>query len=453
MMGLLPIGLMSCSEDKEKNPIIYGGSSNADPLAAVQEAWDKIENELDDRQAALVLMTTPGAPELNATALQQAVDATLPGTTKVWGLTSAYQVVFGTEPDATIGIFTPEGLLPSGVGFMALAYKDMKAGIGSMAPESADVKILDTKENGQTVIKAAIADAGMTEQDKPKVVFIVSCSSTPLFEILKGITEVVGSDVPVIGGRSAGIHSFLAGFQYEYQFTRSRASEDDLVVAVAYGDFKVASYWGYGHDEYPEKSGVLGNVVSTANGARIGTIDDRPCAEVYAEWLDNNELITTAYENAMAEDVNKGFGAEIWTRNAFKVSEGDTGAFITISATQTTPDGTCATCCSTVEEGATASLLSVTAAGANGIFGKMIDQARRSENMAKDDVAGAFLVACESLLAGYPEFGSQVLGPIQSNIGADKPILGFLGSSEVGYTKEHGARHLSFSAAATVFSK
>lgn len=167
----------------------------------------------------------------NADALVKALDAKLPAKAKLWGLTAG---------NAT-GMFDAGGSKMKGLGLLGLAYPNMTVGIGSAT-------YADAEQAGRDAINAALSDAGKTAQDKPNVILVAGPAGKYEHNVIRGIGSVVGADVPVVGGNATGIRG---GELIRYQLTRKAATQDQLLVAALYGDFRIAglqqNLWAFEH--------------------------------------------------------------------------------------------------------------------------------------------------------------------------------------------------------------
>ncbi|MHC1600020.1 MAG: FIST N-terminal domain-containing protein [Candidatus Methanospirareceae archaeon] len=94
-------------------------------------------------------------------------------------------------------------------------------------------------------------------------------------EILAGIEEVTGKDVPVFGG-SSGDNDITGKWK---QFANERVYSNGISLTAIYTDLKVgwALEAGYKRSEYR-------GTITKAEGRTIYEIDNQPAAEVYNYW-------------------------------------------------------------------------------------------------------------------------------------------------------------------------
>lgn len=121
---------------------------------------------------------------------------------------------------------------------------------------------------------AAIANAGR-QAESPALIW---CMQAPGFEeqIIRGIQQVVGDQVPILGG-SAADDDVTGRWN---QFDGQQLGHKLLVIAVLYPSAQISSYFssGYSADKF---SGT----VTAVQGRRILELDQQPALQVYNHWL------------------------------------------------------------------------------------------------------------------------------------------------------------------------
>lgn len=190
------------------------------------------------------------------------------------------------EPEAKVhgitsgrAVMTPEGYHVGKVGSIAVLLVGEKAGIRFGVGGVDGIEPSDLRAQGVEAIRRTLADAGMPTDRKPDM--ILYCGQSYYggeMNILAGIAEVVGKDVPVVGGNARD--NTLTG---EWrQFTRTKMYSRGLVLAALYTDRKIG--WAF---ESGFRLTETGGVVTRANpeGSLLYEIDGRPALDVYNEWL------------------------------------------------------------------------------------------------------------------------------------------------------------------------
>ena len=182
---------------------------------------------------------------------------------------------------SSMGVMTEQGFHSQdghGMGLLAIHDRTGSYGVahGELSPETAigQGKLASTIETiAEDTLREALLDA-KRPGELPALVFI---TQPPGAEeaILRGIENLLGGDVPVVGGSSAD--NTVSGDWL--QFHGSRRMQNGLVVSVLFPeeDPLVAFRSGY---EPVEQSGI----VTKADARTLYEIDGEPAAEVYDRW-------------------------------------------------------------------------------------------------------------------------------------------------------------------------
>ncbi len=128
-------------------------------------------------------------------------------------------------------------------------------------------------EAGREATLAALAQAGRSGE-APDIVWLTPVSGHEE-AILAGIRQVVGPDVPIVGGTAAD--DTMGG--HWSVFCRQKASHNGVVVSVLFPSEPVLGVY---EDAYVPR-GASGRVTAS-EGRRILQIDGRPALDVYSEW-------------------------------------------------------------------------------------------------------------------------------------------------------------------------
>lgn len=238
-----------------------GWSTQDDPQLAVTEAIAAAKAKLAGRQPRYAYVASTSG--YDHTKIMAALKDNLASDVKIHGLTSA------------LGVMTNEGLHMGNVGAVAVllvASPDITFGVSGI---EMDVKA--TRETAKTVLLEAIKDAGKTAKDKPDMIIV---NGPPRrgddMEMLDGIADIVGKEVPVIGG-TAGNETNDPTWR---QFVRDTVYTNGLIITTIYTDRKVG--WDF-------QSGFRitdkGGKVTKSQGKIIYEIDGRPALDVYSEWV------------------------------------------------------------------------------------------------------------------------------------------------------------------------
>ena len=233
-----------------------GWSDNNDEGKAVEEAVSSVETQLEGKSPDFaVLFSTVGYDS----------DKVL---SEVRRLLPDVQIYGGTS---CLAVQTREGFHAGEKGSLALlavATKNITFGVGGVSIDD----FPSAREAGKAAIQAAIDAAG--EKGVPKLVLITG-SVGHEEELLAGIEDVIGKDVPVLGG-SAGDNDISGEWK---QFANGNVYSNGISLTAIYTDLSIG--WAFeGGYLRSENRGTI----TRAEGRIIYEIDNRPAAEVYNEW-------------------------------------------------------------------------------------------------------------------------------------------------------------------------
>lgn len=168
-----------------------------------------------------------------------------------------------------LGVMTEEGFHAAdgvGLGLFGLCDPAGRYGVGAVETER------DPRAAGAAAAREAIAAARC--DGSPKLIWL-TCAPGFEEEVVQGIEDTVGSDVPIVGG-SAADNTVEGHWQ---QFANDQVYTDGVVVTAMSPLTNV--HWAFRSGYYAtQQSGT----VTDASGRTILTIDNRPAAEVYNEW-------------------------------------------------------------------------------------------------------------------------------------------------------------------------
>ena len=240
-----------------------GWSDNNTENNAVAEAVSSVRAQLGGKSPEVaILFSTVG---YDSDRVLSEVRRLLPGV-QVYGGTSC------------LAVQTREGFHAGEKGSLALlavAAEDITFGVGGVSIDD----FPSAKEAGKAAIQAAIDAAG--EEGTPKLVLMTG-SVGHEEELLAGIEEVIGKDVPVLGG-SAGDNTITGEWK---QFANEHVYSNGISLAVIYTDLKVG--WAY-EAGYLRSEGR--GTITRAEGRTIYEIDTRPAAVVYNEWTGGTVVV------------------------------------------------------------------------------------------------------------------------------------------------------------------
>ncbi|OHC72739.1 MAG: hypothetical protein A3H93_16725 [Rhodocyclales bacterium RIFCSPLOWO2_02_FULL_63_24] len=222
--------------------------------AAFDQAMTRLHDRMGGYPGYLLVYFTESYP---AEELHAAL-AMLPPSVKVQGCSSC------------LGVMTEEGMhAEDGRALGLLGIRDELGAYGVGAAALAG----DPRAAARAALEAALADSGRPGE-LPDIVWL---NAAPGHEeaVLQGVCDVVGRNVPVLGG-SAGDNHVAGAWRL---LTRQGAAGDAVVVSVMMPALHVSSSFQSGY--LPTTSS---GIVTSATGRIVHAIDGRPAAAVYREW-------------------------------------------------------------------------------------------------------------------------------------------------------------------------
>jgi len=155
------------------------------------------------------------------------------------------------------------------LGLMAISSPKIIFGVGGADIE----KSRSAKEAGRQAILSAIKNARQ-QGKKPKIVLITGGVGNEE-EVISGIEEVIGREVPILGGSAAD--NDISGKWKE--FANNQVFSNGVSLAAIFTDLKVSSVYEAGYLVSKEKG-----IITKAEGRTIYEINNQPAAEVYNQW-------------------------------------------------------------------------------------------------------------------------------------------------------------------------
>jgi len=196
----------------------------------------------------------------------------------------------------TAGEFTNERVTQGGCAVMVLGSDYIHVGIGVEATVSKDPRTA-----GKKAVLQALRDVKLDQYIDPYVQYLTVKKKNPEElvrirpygimtlmpgatmnnlghedEVLQGIIDIVGPDIPITGG-SAGDD---AQFKQTYQFVNGKTYTDAVITIVYVSNLKI----GYSIQHGYKPTGKIASVTE-ADGKIVKTLNGKPAAEVYAEML------------------------------------------------------------------------------------------------------------------------------------------------------------------------
>jgi hypothetical protein len=394
--------------------IATASSTLADPGAAFDTAYERLRSQLGDDPTLVLVFHTDAYP---AEALQAATKA-LPTSVQVHGASVCR------------GVMTEEGFHGEdgrALGLWGLSDLTASVGVG-MAPFEDDAQAA-----GIRALQQALSRAGRPGES-PDLVWI---TASPGFEeqILRGIQDVLGATVPVVGG-SAADNGALGRWSL---FTRDERLSTGVAVTVIYTAFDTASSFQSGYSP----TGLHGRITE-AHGRTLVSIDGRPAAQVYNEWTDG--LIAGA--------LNGGLILPITSLSPFGRIAGKVGRMACYKLShphEVLPDGALSLF-TEVEVGEDLVLMSGSARTLLTRAARVTEAALEFERVQREDVLGGLVVFCAGCMLTVQGQMPKVADGLKKAFG-DKPFFAAFTFGEQGCVAGRQSIHGNLMISSLVFSR
>jgi hypothetical protein len=383
----------------------YGKSTNFNPRLAVDEAVDEAMKQMgNDLPQYAYFFTTI---DYDANIVINELNAKFNSKVKLHGLTSCAAVM------------TKDGYHQGTKGSLALILIDsanIQFGISYTKCDSVETAI----EAGQNAIKQAIRDANKKEGEIPQFV-ILNASPGIEEKIIEGIQNVVGNEVPIVGGSCAD-NTIEGNWNL---FCQDTYFSNGVVVTVGYSKLKIGYEFQNGY-----KLGNKDGIITKAEGRRIYEINHRPAGLVYNEWTDG--AISSQIENG---------GNILGVSTFYPLSRicgkrGLPDAYLLSHPSYVTQGGLCLDLFTEVNAGEKIHLMT----------GTKVDLLRGTGSVMKyifknnTNIAGSIIIFCGGCMLGIGDKMPEVVDSINQYIGKGIFIGGFT-FGEQGYLANKTSKH------------
>ncbi len=389
-------------------------STHTDAHAAFDTAYERLRSRLGDDPTLLLAFHTDAYP---AEALL-AASKQLPPSVQVHGSS-----VCG-------GVMTEEGFHAEdgrALGLWGIVDPMASVGIG-MAPLSGDAELAAVQ-----ALREALARAGRPGES-PDLVW-VSASPGREEKILRGIQEVLGGMVPVIGG-SAADNDARGRWSL---FTREATLSTGIAVTVIYTALNSASSFQSGYSP----TGLHG-LITEASGRTLISIAGRPAAQVYNEWTDG--LVTGALDGGTIMPITS---LSPLGRVAGKVGR---MAYYKLSHPHEVLPGGALSLFTEVEVGEQLVLMSGSTRSLLTRAARVTDAALEFERVQRDDILGGLVVYCAGCMLTVRPQMSKVVEGLNKSFNR-KPFLGAFTFGEQGCVVGRQSVHGNLMISSLVFSR
>lgn len=383
--------------------IATGASAAPDAARAVEEAWAKMIAKVP--APSLVVVASTVGYDLRA--VHEALGRRA-GDVPFMGGTSCG------------GVMTDEGFFGEGGRGLALfGIADPGGDYGVGAAPLGD----DPRAAARRAVEGALAAAGC-EGQLPHAVWMIT---TPGGEeaVVQGIVDVVGEDVPLVGGSAAD--NDLSGVWR--QITRDGVLEGHVCVAVLFPSVDVTASFHSGYDPTAQAG-----TVTRASGRTVQEIDGCPAAQVYDGWTRG------AITSVLAEG-----GGEVLSRTTlhplgrFVREVRGVPYFILSHPERATPDGGLGLF-TDVAEGDRLVSMAGSVDGLVARAGNVVRSALTTSGLTPADARGALVIFCGGCFLTVRDRVREVHANIRREIGGI-PFLTLFTFGEQGRIIDVGNRH------------
>ncbi|MCP4141797.1 MAG: hypothetical protein GY755_16240 [Chloroflexi bacterium] len=387
-------------------------SINKNTNKAIDQAYQQLENELG-AQPSLIIAYTSVIHESNLvleSLKKNAPHSLLHGGTSCQGAM--------TEE----GFHSKDGI---GLGLLGIHDPEGSYGIGLSNIEG------DGRAAGARAIQEAIQNAGRAGEP-PDLVWL---NSAPGLEedILLGIQDIIGENVPVAGGSTAD--NTVSGEWY--QFTHQDISQDAVVVSAMYPSVKthLAFHSGYSPTQHRGE-------VTKAEHRTLYEIDGRPAAQVYNEWTEG--VVQDALEGG-----NVLLSTTLTPLGRMVGAVGEMPYYQLSHPESVTPEGGLSLF-SEIEVGQEIFLMKGTQESLVSRAGRTARSALRTERISSRQISGALVVYCAGCMLTVQEQMPEVAEEIRTALGGN-PFLGIFTFGEQGCFIRGENRHGNLMISVVVF--
>ncbi len=381
-------------------------------LTSAENAQTQLEAWMQSKSSAPNFV----ALHQSVTTLDFGLNAALPGPTMLHGATSCLGVMGRQGP-----------MIENGAG--AFAIWDPKGDYGTAMAEIED--------DPRKAAAAATADALLAADRPGEAPDLIWISASPGSEelILAGVEDVVGQNVPILGG-SAADNSVSGEWRV---FDRTRTLANGVIVSVLFPSTPLSFAY---HNGYAPT--LLTGTVTAASGRLLQEIDGRPAADVYREWIGPGAIPEDVTETTpiLSESTLTPLGQ-------YLESVGDVPYYLLAHPAGLTTDGALELFAD-VSVGDQLTLMTGSPDQLTQRAGKVAALAAQSANMTPDKIAGALMVYCGGCMLAVQDRLSDVTDGVADAL-PGVPYLGIYTFGEQGVVLDGRNRHGNLMISAVVF--
>lgn len=311
------------------------------------------------------------------------------------------------------GVLTQEGFISAdGRAMASFAILDEDSDFGVSLVE----KTADSRADGINSVQQAIDDAGRTGE-LPSAIWLIP-SPGEEEEILEGIKEEIGGDIPLIGGSSAD--NTIEGNWY--QFSHDNITQNGIaMVAIFRDDHLLTASFHSGYDVSKHK----GVITSQSSERIIEQIDGKPAAEVYNEWT----------QGAIKNELENG-GHILSASNLFPIGRlvGNISGveYYRLSHPETVTESKGLSLFTNIEEGQEIICMQGTVENLTARAGNVVRACLERDNIKTEEIEGALIIFCAGCMMTVGDQIDEACKNIKSALGEGTPFWGMFTFGEQG---------------------
>ncbi len=327
------------------------------------------------------------------------------------------------------GSITPESVAPAQATAFCIwdadgDYGTALAAFGDMAPQQA----------GRAATQAALGAADRMGE-KPDLI-LVSATPGNEEEVLQGIMEVAGADVPIFGGTAAD--NTVSGGWNVTDGTNWQGG--GVVVSVLFPSTRVQFAYHNGYEPAPHQG-----TVTRAEGRKLIEIDGRPAAEIYHDWTGGQILpgALGSEHNILAEATMAPLGVELGAQDGV-------ANYLLLHPAQLHADGSLGLFAE-IHEGTVLTQMTGDRQALAERAGRVAAQAVNVGGLDAGSVAGAYMIYCGGCLLAVEDRVPTILGGVRDAL-PNVPFQAAFTFGEQGQVSGAGNRHGNLMISCVVFT-
>lgn len=324
------------------------------------------------------------------------------------------------------GILAPDGYLAAEkgvVGVLAMATPYIEFGLGYSEIGA------DAVAAGRAAAKMAMA-APDVPGGMPEAVWL---SATLGHEeaLIRGISEVMGEDVPILGGTAAD-NSLEGKWRV---FANQTVMSNGVVLTAMFSHLPMGYAYGGGYRATDKKA-----IATKASGRTLYQLNGRPALEIYADWIGSSreDLQGSAVMGASTLHPIAVYNAEAHFYGVKHPVGAARDSSITLAAE--------------IKEGDEVTLMEASADDLVAAVPTVLEQAMDMANLEREDVAALLLIHCGGRRAALGDRITEIPPQIRKMVG-DAPFISCMTFGEQGVLETGRNMHCDLLLSALVIGK